>query len=159
MTSWVRRVFSAAGLALVLACPASSQNQAVPPEAFLSSFLGRWEYVVRTPDGIATAPGTRTFTRVSTDTLAWVDQHADGGVSEGQLRFDRSRQEFEYSFPGANGGCFVRGRLAGGTTIRFGRDGPCHDEVLESVLTVQNPASHSYTYANGVLAIDFARAP
>ena len=159
MTSWARQVLLMSGLALISAWPASSQDQAVPPEAFLSSFVGRWEYVFRTSDGTATDPGVRTFTRVSSDTLAWVDQAANGRMSEGQLRFDRVRDEFEYAFPGANGACFVRGRLSGGSTVRFGREGPCYDEVLESVLTVQGATSHSYTYANGILTIDFIRVP
>jgi hypothetical protein len=87
-----------------------------------------------------------------------VDERPGSGNAEGQLRFVAAVGEFEYEFPSPTGTCFVRGRLQDASTIRFGREGSCPAEVLESVLTLQGRNAHSYTYANGVLAIDFTRA-
>jgi hypothetical protein len=145
-------------LALSFAGPTVAQE---PPAAapLLSDLAGLWQYVVRAADGTEGERGFRTFISLSPDTLVWIDESSDGARAEGQLRFVASLDQYEYAFPGQTGICFVRGRLSGSSSIRFGRDGSCYDEVLESVLTVHDRDAFSLTYANGALAVDFMRRP
>jgi hypothetical protein len=140
-------------LLFALLSPLRAQGQdSVNAATLLASMAGQWDFTVRAGSRGEIDSGVRVMSLVSPHRLEWVDSHDDGTTTRGHLVFDETSNRFEYRFQSGGGEyCTVTGVLVESGTIRFGREGPCFNAVLESFLRMDSP--NDYVFARTDLGL------